>query len=338
MAEMTPMEQRKFGRTGLNLSLLGFGCGAVGGLMIKGDMADQERAVWRALELGINYFDTAQMYGNGESERNLGRVWKSLHPEAYVGTKVRLPATPPGRLGAGIAASLDASLTRLQMEKVDLFQFHNAIVGTTNGADFSADIVLGEVVPAFERLRAQGKCRFFGITANGDTAALHRVSDARAFDSGQVSYNLLNPSPGASSLPAGYPAQDYDNLLGHMHAADMGVINIRVLAGGALSGSDDRHPLGSPPPAPIGSGGDYHTDVGRAQRFQPLIQEGHAGDLIELSLRYVIAQPAVTTVLVGYSTLDHLEHAARSIEKGPLSPAAMARIGEIQQSFVGEKR
>src|SRR6266550_7213761 len=87
------MEKRKFGRTGLDVSLLGFGCGAVGGLMIKGSAADQERAVGRALELGINYFDTAQMYGNGESERNLGRVLKSLKPEVYVGTKVRLPPT-----------------------------------------------------------------------------------------------------------------------------------------------------------------------------------------------------------------------------------------------------
>ena len=76
------MEKRRFGRTGLDLSVLGFGCGAVGGLMVKGDAADQERAVWRALELGINYFDTAQMYGDGQSEINLGRVLKALKPDA----------------------------------------------------------------------------------------------------------------------------------------------------------------------------------------------------------------------------------------------------------------
>jgi len=90
------VEKRRFGRTGLDVSVLGFGCGAVGGLMIKGTPADQERAVARALELGINYFDTAQMYGNGESERNLGRVLQQLKPAVYVGTKVRLPPTERG--------------------------------------------------------------------------------------------------------------------------------------------------------------------------------------------------------------------------------------------------
>src|SRR3984893_8804396 len=173
------MDRRKLGSTGLDVSLLGFGCGAVGGLMIKGAAADQERAVARAVELGINYFDTAQMYGDGESERNLGRVLKALKPDVYVATKVRLPPTERGRIGPAIAASLEASLKRLQRDSVDLFQFHNAIVGTTQGADFAADTVLDEVVPAFERLRQQGKFRVFGITANGETAALNRVIDAR---------------------------------------------------------------------------------------------------------------------------------------------------------------
>jgi hypothetical protein len=89
-----------------------------------------------------------------------------------------------------------------------------------------------------------------------------------------------------------------------MQAAEMGVINIRVLAAGALSGTEERHPLGSPPPAPIGSGADYRRDVERARRFEPLVREGHADSLIEAALRYVIVQRAVSTVLVGYSTLE----------------------------------
>jgi len=325
------------GRTGVEVSLLGFGCGAVGGLMVNGDPADQERAVARALEMGINYFDTAAQYGNGRSETNLGRVLKSLKPDITVGTKVRLPPTGRGEIGAGIAAALEASLKRLQLERVDLFQFHNAIVDRTSGANFGADTVLDEVVPAFDRLRQQGKIRFFGITAVGDTPALHRVVDARVFDTAQVSYNLLNPSPGGA-VPAGYPAQDYGNLLGHTKAANMGVINIRVVAGGALSGSEDRHPLGSPPPDPIGSGGNYNTDVARARRLEPLVREGHADSLIEASLRFVIANDAVSTVLLGYSTIEHLEYAAKAINKGPLSTAGLARAGELQRGFAGEAR
>ena len=331
------MEKRRLGKTGFEVSLLGFGCGAVGGLMTNGDPADQERAVARALEMGINYFDTAAQYGNGRSETNLGRIWKSLKPNAYVGTKVRLPPTERGKIGAAIAAALEQSLTRLQMERVDLFQFHNAIVDTTSGPNFSASDVLDEVVPAFDKLRQQGKLGFFGITAVGETAALHKVVDAKAFATAQVSYNLLNPSPGRAVLP-GFPAQDYGNLLGHTKAADMGVINIRVLAGGALSGSDERHALASPPPEPIGSGSSYKIDLERARRLQPLIDEGHADSLVEASLRYVIANDAISTVLIGIATPEQFEFAVRSIEKGPLSDSALALAAGLQHEFVGEKR
>ena len=82
------MQTRAFGRTGMQLSVLGFGCGAVGGLMVRGDARDQERAVARAIEAGVNYFDTAVQYGNGESEKNLGRVLQRLKPpNVVVGTK-----------------------------------------------------------------------------------------------------------------------------------------------------------------------------------------------------------------------------------------------------------
>jgi len=331
------VEKRRLGKTGLDVSLLGFGCGAVGGLMVGGAPADQERAVARALELGINYFDTAAQYGNGRSETNLGRIFKALKPEAYVGTKVRLPPTECAKIGSAIAAALEESLKRLQMERVDLFQFHNAIVGETEGANFSASDVLEEVLPAFERLRDQGKLGFFGITAVGDTAALHRVVDAKAFATVQVSYNLLNPSPGRA-VPTRFPAQDYDNLLAHTKAADMGVINIRVLAGGALSGSDERHPNASPPPDPIGSGSTYNIDLARARRLLPLVREGHAESLVEASLRYVIADEAVSTVLIGIATPEQFEYAVRSIEKGPLSDSALALAAGLQSEFVGEAR
>src|SRR5271165_1929118 len=215
------MERRTLGRTGLAVSVLGFGCGAVGGLMVRGNPPDQERAVARAIELGINYFDTAAMYGNGESERNLGRVVKSLKPDIFVGTKVRVPDSERSRVGTAITASLEASLQRLQLDRVDLFQLHNHVTADGSDGGLTPETVIGEVVPAFERLRQQGKTRFCGITAVGDTPALHRVVNARAFDTAQVSYNLLNPSAGAA-VPAGYPAHDFGNLLAHEKRGDGG--------------------------------------------------------------------------------------------------------------------
>ncbi len=93
------MQMRVFGRTSMQLSVLGFGCGAVGGLMVRGDAADQERTIARALATGVNYFDTAVQYGDGESENNLGRILQKLKPaDVVVGTKVRVPPSEFGRI------------------------------------------------------------------------------------------------------------------------------------------------------------------------------------------------------------------------------------------------
>jgi aryl-alcohol dehydrogenase-like predicted oxidoreductase len=205
------------------------------------------------------------------------------------------------------------------------------------GADFTPEIVLEEVMPAFERLRRQGKTRYCGITAVGDTAALHQAIDAQAFDTAQVSYNMLNPSAG-SVVAGGYPAHDYGNLLAHTEAASMGVIAIRVLAAGALSGVETRHPLGSPAVEPLGSGSSYRLDVERARRLEALVREGFSGSLIEAAIRFAISHRAVSTALVGYSTLEHLEAAAAAAEKGPLPPAALNRLAGLQNAFVGESR
>ena len=328
------METRVLGRTGLKVSVLSFGCGAVGGLMVKGTAADQERAVARAMEFGINYFDTAPMYGNGESERNLGRVLKALkRPKVYVGTKVFLEAT--GDLERHIADAMDASLQRLGLDSVDLYQLHNPISDATGDGSLAPKTVREHVLPAFERLREKGKARHFGFTALGDTPAIHSVLDA--FDTAQVSYNVLNPSAGAK-LPSGYPAQDYGNLIVCAHASGVGTIGIRVLAGGALSGVETRHRLGMQSVDPIGSASSYAGDVARGVRFGDIVRRGFAKDLVEASIRFVLSNPHLTTTLVGLSTLEQLDHAAQSAEKGPLPVEAVELISTIQQGFVGEAR
>jgi aryl-alcohol dehydrogenase-like predicted oxidoreductase len=332
------METRVFGRTGLRLSVLGFGCGAVGGLMVRGDPLDQERTVARAIAAGVNYFDTAVQYGNGESEKNLGRVLQRLKPaDVVVGTKVRLPSGDFGDIADAVAKSLEGSLGRLRRDRVDIFHLHNAISASGGGEALSFRQVLGEVVPAFERLRQQGKTRFLGLTAIGDTTALHQVIDARAFDSAQVVYNMLNPSA-AAALPANYPAQDYGRLFDHTRAAGVGVVGIRVLAGGALSGSAERHPIASPPPEPIGTAMDYDADVVRARRLMPLIEEGFAASLTEAATRFALAHPAMGTILVGMAAPQQFEDALAAVQKGPLPSAALDRLTALRQDFAGEPR
>jgi aryl-alcohol dehydrogenase-like predicted oxidoreductase len=332
------MQMRTFGRSGLQLSALGFGCGAVGGLMVRGDPRDQERAVARAIATGVNYFDTAVQYGNGESEKNLGRALKALRPANFaVGTKVRLPAADFGRIADAVTQSLEASLRRLGLDRVDIFHLHNAISENGGGQTLDIGQVLGDVVPAFERLRGQGKIRFLGLTAVGDTAALHQAIDSRAFDSAQVVYNMLNPSA-AVALPANYPAQDYGLLFDRTRAAGVGVIAIRVLAGGALSGSAERHPIASPPPEPIGSAMSYDADRLRARRLMPLVKEGFAASLTEASVRFALSHPAIGTILVGMATPQQFEDALAAVEKGPLPPAALERLTTLRQAFAGEAR
>src|SRR5829696_10519953 len=106
------MEQRPLGRTGLTVSALGFGCGAIGGLMTKGDPAEQTRAAARALEAGITYFDTARSYGDGKSEENLGRVLGELNAwdKVVVGTKFRVEPSEIGDAEGAIRRSLEGSL------------------------------------------------------------------------------------------------------------------------------------------------------------------------------------------------------------------------------------
>ena len=332
------MEYRTFGRTGMRLSVLGFGCGAVGGLMVRGDAADQERTVAKALAAGVNYFDTAVQYGNGESESNLGRILQKLKPtEAIVGTKVRLQPGDLGSIAGAIQASLDASLARLRLDRVDIFHLHNPITAHGGGAALSVRQVLDEVAPTFARLKEQGKIRFPGITALGDTAALHDVIGARAFDSAQVVYNMLNPSA-ADALPPNYPAQDYARLFDATQAAGTGVVGIRVLAGGALSGSAERHPIAGAAPEPIGSALSYDGDIERARRLMPLVEEGFAASLTEAATRFAFSHPAMGTILVGMATPQQFDDALAAVEKGPLPPAALARLADLREGFAGETR
>ncbi len=333
------MDYRSLGSTGLNVSEIGFGCGNVGGLMIRGEHGDQVEAVARAMELGINYFDTAPSYGDGQSETNLGRVLKELSADVYVGTKFRVTAHEQRRIKGNVIASVEEGLTRPQREQVDLMQMHNHIARplTSSGAEggsVAPEEALGEVVDALRELRDQGKVRFWGMTAVGETTALRRVIDSGRLNTVQSVYNLVNPSAGAP-VPSGFDMPDYGNLIERASANGMGVLVIRVLAAGALTGEATRHPVALPTVAPIGSGRDYSQDQARADGFRFLRQEGYVVNLVEASLRFALGNTGVSSVLVGYSSLEHLEQAVEFAAKGPLPPEAMARLPGVWAGFAG---
>ena len=312
----------------MRVSTLAFGCGDVGGLMVRGTPAERERGVARAIELGINYLDTAPAYGLGESEKNLGQVLRALKPAAIVGTKWRLGAADLADVPGAVARSVEQSLGRLGLERVDLLHLHNLIGRVGDERPLGVARVLEAVVPAVRRLQEQGKVRFFGVTASGETGALHRALASGAIDTAQVVFNLLNPT-GAYALPVGYPAQDYDRLLVLAREQGVGTIGIRVLAGGALSGQAARHPTAIPSVAPIASGPDYATDVARARALDPVVAQGHAGSVVEAALRFAITGDAMSTVLIGCSDLAQLDFAATAVNKGPLSPAALSTLNAI---------
>jgi aryl-alcohol dehydrogenase-like predicted oxidoreductase len=320
------MEYRTLGRTGLKVSALSFGCGDVGGLMVRGTPADRERGVARALELGINYLDTAPAYGSGESEKNLGQVLRALRPSVIVGTKWRLVAADLADVAGAVARSVETSLGRLGLERVDLLHLHNLIGRVGTERPLGVARVLEAVVPAVRRLQEQGKVRWFGVTASGETGALHRALASGAVDTAQAVFNLLNPT-GAYAMPPGHPAQDYDRLLVLAREQGVGTIGIRVLAGGALSGQTARHPIAIPSVSPIASGPDYAADVARARAFEPLVSQGHAASVIEAALRFAITGEALSTVLIGCSDLAQLEFAAAAVAKGPLPPGALTTLG-----------
>jgi aryl-alcohol dehydrogenase-like predicted oxidoreductase len=323
------MEYRQFGRTGLEVSALGFGCGAVGGLLINGDHKEMVRVVARAVELGITYFDTARSYGNGMSEANLGLVLEEIKPNVLVGTKVQLGAADLEDIEQAVVASVESSLRRLRRDHIDLLQLHNPIA--LRRKPERSWVGIGDLVPvvqAFQKLQRQGKIGAWGINGLGETEALHQAVSSIPTASIQCCFNLLNPSAG---MPAteGFPYQDYRQLIDTAAANQIGVIAIRVLAGGALSGSVARHVNAARTVDPVGGGQSFAEDAERAQRFEALVQEGYAGNLIEAAIRFVIGKAEISTLLIGISDLQQLEQAVEYSAKGPLPAGALARLRQL---------
>ncbi len=328
------MRYRRLGNTGLKISEIGFGCGNNAVLMVRASYEEQLRAVRRALDLGINYFDTAFAYGLGKSEENLGKILGELGASAVVSTKIRLE--PEADLKAATIQAIEAGLKRLKKTSVDLIQLHNRITMERNpGKRFSLtprDVVgAGGVLEGFKEMRAKGKVRYFGFSGLGDPKALHEVIDSGEFHSVQAYYNLLNPSAG-QPVPSGFSALDYGRLIDRAANKGIGVAVIRVLAAGALTSDPTAGGGGSP--EPLSPGSDYSLDLERAKKVKFLIG-GDIKSLTQAAIRFALMKPEISTVLVGFSNTSHIDEAVACSGAGGLSQDALARLRKIWDTDFG---
>lgn len=325
------MEKRAFGGTGLKVSELIFGAGNVGGLLITSDDATKRAAVRRALDGGVNWFDTATRYGDGKSEQALGWLLPEVDETPFVSTKFNLDISRLDDIAGQIEDSLRGSLKRLGRDSVDLLQLHNRI-GTAVGGDrmITVEHLLGDggVADGLDRLRDMGLIRFKGITALGESGPCRQVIESGRFDSAQVYYNLLNPSA-ARSMPTGWTGQDFSGLIGSCKASGVAVIVIRPFAAGVIA-TDQRTGRESILTADT----DLASEERKARAVFDVLGDAH-GTRAQTALRFVLANPDISCIDVGFGDLSHIDEAVAAANMGPLPDDAVGRLNALYESDFG---
>jgi L-galactose dehydrogenase/L-glyceraldehyde 3-phosphate reductase len=328
------MKKMRFGRTGLEVPAITFGGGWVGGLLIRGSEAERQAALDCALVGGIDWFDTAALYGNGVSETVIGQWLRSLPPDAArrprISTKFNID-TSQGDFAGQIERSVAASLERLGLSRVPLLILHSRIVDAGTRArdkrSLSPAELLGPggIADIMDRLRSRGLCDWIGLTALGDPGAVRDAIDSGRFDVAQVYYNLLNPT---AMLPAGpgWNSTDFDGLLHRCAAQDMGTMGIRIFAGGHLA-SSARHGR----EVAITANADDAAEESRARTVRGALRSTH-GTGAQTALRFGLACPLLSTVVVGIGETWHLDEALAAAEMGPLPAAAVAELEPLWRS------
>src|SRR5687767_11114840 len=302
------MEYRRFGRTGLQVSVIGLGTGGPSRLGQRSGIPEPEaiKTVHRALDLGINLIDTAANYAG--SEAILGRALKGIPRDRFVlctkfgPARGREDADGPSQLKeeSGMATSLERSLQDLGLDHVDVFQLHG--VRPTN-----YDAVLERFMPVARKLQEQGKTRFIGITENFGPGDDHHVTLTRGladdlFDTMMVGYNLLSPLPEEHVLPEAH-RRDVGILV--MCAVRRAIANPEKLAETIA----DLKQRGELAPGAL-------TDNG------PLdwLVRGHVDSVSSAAYKFAVEHPGVSCVLTGTANQAHLEQNVAAVLGPPLPP------------------
>jgi aryl-alcohol dehydrogenase-like predicted oxidoreductase len=292
------MKYRTLGRTGIHVSEIGFGAWGIGeGMWIGSDDAESARALRKAAEQGVNFIDTALVYGEGHSERLVGRFLKESGEKIAIATKIppknrRWPARPGTKLSDAfpydhVIQSTETSLKHLGVQTIDIQQFH---VWSDEWADDP------EWYDAISRLKEEGKIRFFGISINDhQPGSALRAAAGGKVDTVQVIYNIFDQTPEKELFPL---------CAGH----NLGIIVRVPLDEGGLTGS-----VTSATRFPPGDFRNRYFKGERKQQVEDRVKKlgqflgREASTLPELALRFSLNSDAVSTVIPGMRSVTHVE-------------------------------
>jgi L-galactose dehydrogenase/L-glyceraldehyde 3-phosphate reductase len=318
------MKKTFFGRTGLEISEIAFGGGVTGGILINAMEATRYAALQRAVAAGINWVDTAPVYGNGASEETIGRHLAVLTPRPHISTKVRLERGDMSDIAGAIRRSLEQSLKRLKSDRVALLQLHNQI-GTAVGERLPLSIrqVLGQVADTFDQLKDEGLIQASGITATGDTEACLEVIESGRFDAAQIYYNAINPSAAWTRTAAEWRGQDFCGLIAACWRLNMGMLAIRVMAGGPLASPRRPEKL-----AVMTTDTDLDNEIRSAAAVRAVLGAAF-GTPAQVALRFTLGNRDLASRIVGITELNQLDEALAAVERGPLPPEAIAKLDQL---------
>ena len=320
------MNTRTFGRTGWQVSEIGFGAWGIGGGQWGGaNDAESLAALHTALDAGINFFDTADVYGDGLSERLIARLRAERTEPFFVATKAgrRLsPHTADGYNAKNLGAFVDRSLANLKSEQLDLLQLHCP----------PTDVYYRpEVFGALDDLVAAGKIKFYGVSVEKVEEALKAI-EYPGVQSIQIIFNPFRLRPAELFFEQALRRQ-------------VAVIARVPLASGLLSGKftpqstfpadDHRHFNRAGAGFDRGetfSGVDYETGLASVERLRPLVPTG--ATLAQFALRWILSFEAVSCVIPGARRPDQVLDNAHASGLAPLPPATLAAVQEVYDESI----
>ena len=307
------MEQRRFGNLG-QVNALTLGGGGTG--QVWGPTSQQEAVatVKAAVDWGITFLDAAPTYGDGKAEDVIGEAFGGKLPDGVrVSTKCRLGNPRPEDVLARLRTSLDDSLARMKLERVDLFFLHNMIVADGDDGT-SRTLFVDAVIPAFEILMKESRIGAWGITGIGvPDAILETIESDPPPQAIQAITNLLD-SAGALQRFEG-PAKPRE-IAASAHRRGVGIMGIRAVQAGALTSEFDRQ---------LSDGHPDMADYRRAEPFRELCNElGESPAAV--AHRCALSMDEIATIVLGVKNRAELLECVEAESKGRLAPEVMARI------------